>query len=107
SSMLLAALAARNLAVGDVAEEHVPECVLVLPGDRRTTSALHELLALEPVQHLLGHRPWEFGDDLERTHPEHLPYDGRALDEPLLVVREGVESGRDDALHALGKLVEL
>ena len=51
--VLLGPRGARDLAVGDVAHEHVPERVLALAGDRRAALAADELLALERVQPFL------------------------------------------------------
>jgi hypothetical protein len=48
---------ARNLRVGDVAHEHVPERVLGVGRDRAPTVAADELLALELVEPVLDERP--------------------------------------------------
>ena len=50
----LAAGRARDLTVGDVAEQDVPEGVLGLARDRGAARLLHELLPLEPEEQLLG-----------------------------------------------------
>ena len=52
--MLLRASSPRDLAVGDVAYEDMPERVLALFSDRRPTLTPHELLALEVMQAFLG-----------------------------------------------------
>jgi hypothetical protein len=49
-AMLLGALRAWDLPVGDVADEHVPEGKLVIVTDRRVPLAPHELLARQGVQ---------------------------------------------------------
>ena len=54
--MLLGSSRTRDLAVGDISDEQVPERVFALARDRRPALATHELLALEPVQGLLGRR---------------------------------------------------
>ena len=52
-AVLLGPLSTRDLAVGDVANEQVEECVLRLAADRGAPLAANELLALEPVERLL------------------------------------------------------
>jgi len=52
--VLLRAGGARDLAVGDVADEQVPEGVLRLVGDRGPPRPLHEILPLKRMQALLG-----------------------------------------------------
>ena len=60
--VLVGARRARDLAIGDVADQEVAECVLALTLDRRTPCALDELLALEPEQGLLRRGPLDPAD---------------------------------------------
>jgi hypothetical protein len=81
----------RDLPVGDVADEDVPERVLRLAFDGAATGPLHELLLAQDMQ-LLFRRA-------ERAQPEDFPDDGRVLQQRLLLGRERIESRRDDSLH--------
>jgi hypothetical protein len=58
----LAASQARDLVVGDVADEDVPEAVLGLALDRRIRRALQELAFLEVAQSSGDPSPWTAGD---------------------------------------------
>ena len=75
---------ARNLRVGDIAKQDVPEAVLRLAGHRRTPRLLYELLSLqadEPAPHLAVR------DVTNRLHcagPEDLPDHGRILKDRLV-----------------------
>ena len=83
SAMLLGADCAGDLAVGDVAEEHVAEGVLHLAGNRGAAHPLHELLPIEPAQDLLGLQAVVSADRFERSDPEDLARDGGVLEELL------------------------
>ena len=76
---------------------------LGLPADGGAALAPDELLPLEPVQqrlHVLrAHRR-------ERARPEDLPEHGCVLQQRLLLARERIEAGGDDALEALGQTVD-
>ncbi len=98
-SMLVRALGSRDLLVRDVAYERVPECVLVLARDRAPTLAAHEFLASERVEPRLE-RPALAS---ERAQPEDPADHSCVLEELLLVRRQRVEAGGDDALHRLGE----
>ena len=104
SLMLVRSRRTRDLAVGDIADEHVAERVLALARDRGACETLDELLALERVQQLLGLPACDAVDGFDRAEPEHLADDGRVLEQPLLLLGEGVEPGGDDSLHRLGQL---
>ena len=74
----------RNLPVGDVADEHMPDGVLRLARHRRAAVAAHELLALERVQLLLASQAEMPGDRSDRAQPEHLPDNRGSLEQRLL-----------------------
>jgi hypothetical protein len=99
--VLLRPQGARDLAVGDVANEHVPERVLSLGRNRGAPLAPHELLALEPVQALLDRPALEPVHGGERSAPEDLPDHGRVLNERLVLGGERVEPCSDDPLDGL------
>ena len=92
---------ARDLPVGDVPYQHVAEAVLRLAPHRRSAGALHELLPLQRVQELFGLPTGDAVAVRNRAEPEHLADDGGVLQETLLLLRQGVEPRRDDALHRL------
>ena len=97
----LGAARARDLPVRDVADEHVPERVLLFTADRRAALAPDELLPLERVQRVLCLSAFELADSAHRAEPEDLPEDRRVLQQLLLGRRQPVEPRRDDALHVL------
>src|SRR6185312_3114023 len=74
--VLLGAPRARKQAVGDLADERVPERVLVLAADRGRLLAADQLPALERAQQP-AQRLAVAGDRLERPGPEPLADDGR------------------------------
>ena len=92
---------ARDLGVGDVADEDVPEDERGLAGHGRPALAADELLALEPEQALLDLVARAVAHGRQRPDPEDLAHDGRALEECLLLRRQRVEAGGDDALDGL------
>ncbi len=103
--VLLRPLRTRDLPVGDVADQHVPERVLRLAGDRRCARTLDELLALERVKSSSSAcQRVTPSTACDRAEPEHLPDDGRVLEQPLLRFGERVEPRGDDPLHRLGQL---
>jgi hypothetical protein len=79
----------------------VAKGVLALARNRRAPRPLHELLPLEPVQHLLRIPARDPADALDRAEPEHLPDDRGILQQRLLFRGQRVESRRDDSLHRL------
>ena len=90
--MLLRPSRSRDLLVGDVAHERVPEGVLDLAGDGASALAPNELDALEPVQTLLELPALV----TEGTEPE-APADHRCVAQQLLLLAwERVEAGRDE-----------
>jgi hypothetical protein len=101
--VLLGSKGARDLSVGDVADEHMPKRVLRLGRHRRAPLPPHELLALEPVQALLHGPALEPVHGGESPAPEDLPEHGRILDERLVLGGERVEPRGDDPLHVLGQ----
>src|SRR5439155_22162993 len=68
--VLLRAVAARDLRVGDVAHEHVRERVLTLVRHGRPALTAEKLLALEGDQQLLQLPGRKAGDGGERADPE-------------------------------------
>ena len=98
---------ARDLAVGDIANQEVSEGVLALACDRRAAAASHELLSLERVQQLLRLPARQAADRLDRTEPEDLSHDGCVLKQQLLLLGQGVEACRDDPLDGVRQLAEV
>src|SRR4029077_15977875 len=96
--MLLRAWPARDLTVGDVAEQSVLERVLGFAGYRRDLDSLDVVLAFERLQ-VRFRLPAERCALLhERPQPEHLADYGGFLQQALLFHRQHVETGGDDAL---------
>ncbi len=101
--MLVGPSRTRDLAVGDLADEQVPEGVLALAPDRRLPVASDELPPLELVQAALEPPALVAGDGGERAEPEDLAEDGGVLQQRLLAWLERVEPGGDNALYRLGQ----
>ena len=98
------ALRPGDLAVGDIADEQMPEGVLALALHRAHPGRADELLASQLVQ-----RKFELGliaaaDLGQRAHPEHLPEHGRVLKQALPIRRERVQAGGDQRLQTLRQL---
>ncbi len=91
-AVLLSAPRARDLVVGDVADEDVAERVLGLAGDGGVLLAADELLALQRVQPLLHRPPGEPGDLRERSHPDDLAQDGGVLEHVLFLAAVSASS---------------
>ena len=102
--VLVGAAGARDLRVGDVTDEQVPERVFALLAHRRAPLPADELLPLEGVQRLLGLRPVTVADPGDSPEPEDLADDGRVLEQELLDHGQTIEAGGDDPLHGLGQL---
>ncbi len=94
----------RNLRVGDVAHERVPEGVFRLPLDRAPPCRPHELLPSELVERQLDLVLAAVAHRDERTRPEHLAEHRGVLEEALAIRRERVETRCDQGVHALRKL---
>ena len=73
----------RDLAVGDVAHEQVPERVLALPLHRARPGGADELLAGKLVQRQLELARVAAAHLGQRARPEHLPEHGRVLEQAL------------------------
>ena len=99
--MAVDAACTRNLPVRHVADEHVPERVLLLASDRRAALAPNELLPLQRVQRVLCLSAFELPDRAHRAEPEDLAEDRRVLQELLLGHGQPVEPRGDDALNVL------
>ena len=91
-------LGSRDLLVGDVADERMPEDVLVFSGDGGSELASNELFALEGMQPLRD-RPTLAA---ESTEPEDTPDDRGLLEKALLLGWERVDPGGNHPLHGLG-----
>ena len=102
-AMLVDAPRARDLPVGDVADERVQERVLRLAGDRGAALAADELLPLERVERLVELELHAAADRGQPGGPEDLADHGGVLDELLLGGRERVEARGDHPLHRLGQ----
>ncbi len=89
---------ARDLPVGDVADERMPEQVFGLALDRRQPGGAEELLAGQLVKALadLVRAPSAHG--LEGACPEDLADDGSVLEQRFTVGGQRVEPRGDDAL---------
>ena len=99
--MLGDSLGPRDLAVGDVSHEDVPEAVLHLSFHRAPPGRPHQLLARQLVQRLLDlmRVPGSHGGG--RTGPEDLSDHRRVLQELLPLEGQRVEPGRDQRLDRL------
>ena len=95
--------AARNLAVGDVTNQGVPERVLSLTFDRRRPCRPQKLLAGQLMEALADVLTTALADRLEGSGPEDLADDGSILEEPLAVRRQRVEPCGDQALYRIGQ----
>lgn len=100
--MLLGPLAARDLAVGDVAHEEMAEGVLGLAFHGAPPLSPDELPVLEVVQLLLHAPALSSRDRGDGPEPEDLPEHGGGLHERLRLGSEQVEPRSDDALDTLG-----
>jgi len=94
--VLLSPFGARDLPVGHLTDEQVPEGVLRLVADRRPRRALDEAFPLEDMELLFGACAGPPTDDT--AEPEDLAEDGRILEQSLLVGRQEIQSCRDDSL---------
>ena len=95
---------ARNGAVGNIANKHVPERVLALAGDGAAARTAHELASLERVHAILDLKAVAVADRRQSARPEDLSHDCGVLEQLLVVHIEGVEPRGDDPLHGSGKL---
>src|SRR5262245_52004565 len=97
--------ALRHLAVRHVAHQDVLEGVLVLAGNRGDGPLCDEVTACELTEaraRIVRLRPVLAAQVRDRTGPEDGPDDGRVVGEPLLIVRQAVESRADEPLDARG-----
>jgi hypothetical protein len=97
--MFVGALGPRDLAVRDVAQEHVGEGPLSLALERGAALSGQEALALEGVEE----RSHSALISSERARPEDLADHRSVLESCLLLSREAVETGGDDSLQGFGK----
>jgi hypothetical protein len=98
----LAPSPARDLGVGDVAHECVPEPILRLTLDRREARASQKLPALELTEIAVHSSSRQAADRGESARPDDLSDDGGVLEEGFALVGERVEAGRNKALDRLG-----
>jgi hypothetical protein len=97
ATMLLPALRAWNLLVGDLADERVAERILRLASDRAPPLPLDELAPFEQMECRLR----RLALVAEPSHPEHAPENRRVLEQLLLFAVEDVEAGGDEPLDRL------
>ena len=90
---------ARDLGVGDVADERMPEAVLGLSFHRAGPARTHKLLARQLVQRLLRVCQVALAHSCQRAGPEHLAQHRRVLQQALPLRGQGVEARRDQRLH--------
>jgi hypothetical protein len=100
-AMLLGTIGPRDLAVGDVADEDVPERELGLADNRRTAGAADEVFRLEGMKKLCRRLPLPRSHGGHGAEPEDLANHGRGLKQRLLAVREEIEPRRDQTLDRL------
>ena len=93
----------RDLAVGDVADEHVPEAVLGLAGHRALPGRPDELRPGELVQAGADRLLVAVADRRERACPEDLADNGGVLKQGLALLRECVQAGGDQRLQVVGE----
>ena len=101
--MLIGTSGSWDLAVGNIAREHVSERVLRVGGDRRPLLAADEFLPLEAVQSFLSGPRLNVADPCHGPQPEDLSNHSRVLEEGLLLFAQRVQTRRDDPLDRLGK----
>src|SRR5438034_1072180 len=102
--MSLGARRARDLAVSNVAHEHMAEFVLGFSRHGASPLATYEVLPCEAAKALLDLREFSTADRSQRRRPEHLAEHRGVLQERLLVRRQRVKSSGDDPLDVLGQL---
>jgi len=91
----------RDLGVGDVAHEEVPERILALPRHRARTRRSHELLSRQFVQRELD-IPLLAAPHLgDGVCPEDLADDCRVLEQALPLGRKRVQAGGDQRLEGV------
>ena len=103
-TVFLGARAARQLAVSDVAEQHVPERVLRVAAHRRAALPPDEVLSLQRAQETVDVRGRGANRLCHTAQPEHLALHRRLLQELLLGARQRVDPSCDHALHGFGQL---
>ena len=92
----------RDLSVGYVAHEGMPERVLGLVLDRARADRAHQLLPREVVERLAGQALPDASHGGDRARPEDLPDHRGVLQEALAIDRQGVQPRADEGLHGLG-----
>src|SRR5438105_11295800 len=92
----------RDLRVGDVSHEHVPEDVLDVVLDRGLTHATDEFLACKLVQTGEDRFLRTATHGRESAGPEHLAYHGGVVHEHFAVGRKRVKTRGDHALDSFG-----
>jgi hypothetical protein len=101
--VLVGPLRPQHLAVGDVADQGVPEGVLDLAGHPRGGGALQELAGLQAAQARLQLRAAAAGELGQRPQPADLAEHGRVVEHRLVGGAERVQAGRDDGVHPGGQ----
>jgi hypothetical protein len=93
----------RELAVGDLAGQVVPEGVLGLAGDRRAADGADERPAGQLLEAGPGGGRVVAGDGTKRPRPEDRADDGGVLEQGPELGGEGVEPGGDHRLDRVGQ----
>ncbi len=101
--MLFGPLGSRDLPVGHVADEDVPEAVLALAGHGGPRLPVQELLGLERVEAPLQARALVPANGNERSDPADPTEHGRVVQHRLLSGVKGVKPGGDDRVDGLGQ----
>src|SRR5439155_21009537 len=95
SFVLSGASRARNLAVGDVTDEHVAEGILALSVDGRAPCPLDEFFALKRMQVVPRLVALNAVDCNDRPFPEDLAEDSCVLEQVLFSLRKAVQTSGD------------
>jgi hypothetical protein len=97
--VLLLPCSPRDLAIGDVAEQHVLEGILRVAGDRRSSLAGDEVLPLQSAQQPLRLGEVDASRGGDTAKPEDLAVHRCLLKQFLLGAGQSVDSRSDDTLH--------
>src|SRR5437762_1736750 len=104
TTVLLLPCAPRDLAIGNVAEQHMLEEVMRVAGDRRSSLAGNEVLPLQGAQQPLRLSEVDPSRGGDTAKPEDLAVHRCLLKQLLLAAGQRVDSRSDDTLHRFRKL---
>ena len=102
-AVLVGPLGPQHLAVGDVADQGVPEGVLDLAGHPGGGRPLEELARLQAVQARLQLVAVAAGDLGQGAQPADLAEHGGVVEHGLVGGGQGVQAGRHDGVHPGGQ----